>query len=56
MATGLYALERLGQANPAHRQTFVNIVCAYLRTPFDVSGSTLVRTAAEENRDEQEGP
>jgi hypothetical protein len=31
---GLYALERLAQDNPAHRQTIVNVICAYLRTPF----------------------
>ncbi|WP_158882909.1 pentapeptide repeat-containing protein [Amycolatopsis anabasis] len=30
---GLYALERLAQGNPAHRQTIVNLVCAYLRMP-----------------------
>ncbi|WP_433263977.1 pentapeptide repeat-containing protein [Actinosynnema sp. CS-041913] len=31
---GLYALERLAQGNPAHRQTIVNLLCAYLRMPF----------------------
>ncbi|GDY28972.1 pentapeptide repeat-containing protein [Gandjariella thermophila] len=31
---GLYALERLAQGNPAHRQTIVNLICAYLRMPF----------------------
>jgi hypothetical protein len=31
---GLYALGRLGQDNPAHRQTIVNVICAYLRMPF----------------------
>ncbi|MEU4742323.1 pentapeptide repeat-containing protein [Actinosynnema sp. NPDC023658] len=31
---GLYALERLAQGNAAHRQTIVNLVCAYLRMPF----------------------
>lgn len=31
---GLYALERLAQDNPAHRQTIVNLTCAYLRMPF----------------------
>jgi hypothetical protein len=30
---GLYALERLAELNPAHRQTIVNVVCAYLRMP-----------------------
>ena len=27
---GLYALERLAQDNPRHRQTVVNVICAYL--------------------------
>jgi hypothetical protein len=31
---GLYALERLAQDNHAHRQTIVNVFCAYLRMPF----------------------
>lgn len=31
---GLYALDRLAQDNPEHRQTIVNVVCAYLRMPF----------------------
>ncbi|RFU37256.1 pentapeptide repeat-containing protein [Actinomadura logoneensis] len=32
--TALYTLERLANANPDHRQTIVNIICAYLRMPF----------------------
>ena len=31
---GLYALERLAQANPSQRQTVVNVLCAYLRMPY----------------------
>ncbi|MEV4381818.1 pentapeptide repeat-containing protein [Streptosporangium sp. NPDC049644] len=31
---GLYALERLAQGNPEHRQTIVNVICAYLRMPY----------------------
>ena len=31
---GLYALERFAQDNPAHRQTIVDVICAYLRMPF----------------------
>jgi Pentapeptide repeats (9 copies) len=31
---GLYALERLAQDHPAHRQTIVNVICTYLRMPF----------------------
>ena len=30
----LYALERVGQDNPTHRQTIANLMCAYLRMPF----------------------
>lgn len=30
---GLYALERLAQAYSAHRQTIVDLICAYLRMP-----------------------
>ncbi|MDO3704720.1 pentapeptide repeat-containing protein [Micromonospora sp. C28SCA-DRY-2] len=30
---GLYALERLGQDNPAQRQTITAVLCAYLRMP-----------------------
>ncbi|MET9067777.1 pentapeptide repeat-containing protein [Streptosporangium sandarakinum] len=31
---GLYALERLAQGNPEHRQTIVSVICAYLRMPY----------------------
>ena len=31
---GLYALERLAQNNPAHRQTVIDVLCAYLRMPI----------------------
>jgi hypothetical protein len=31
---GLYALERLAQNDPAHQQTVVNVLCAYLRMPY----------------------
>ncbi len=31
---GLYALERLAQDNPVHRQTVVEVMCAYLRMPY----------------------
>lgn len=33
---GLYALERLAQDNPRHRQTIVSLLCAYLRMPYAV--------------------
>ncbi|NUT50559.1 MAG: pentapeptide repeat-containing protein [Saccharothrix sp.] len=41
---GLYALERLAQGNPAHRQTIVNLVCAYLRMPFTPPPEARART------------
>lgn len=34
---GLYSLERLAQDTPALRQTVVNLLCAYLRMPSEVS-------------------
>ena len=34
---GLYALERLGKANPEHRQTIVDVLCAYLRMPLNTN-------------------
>lgn len=33
---GLYALEHLAQNNPSHRQTIVDLLCAYLRMPFSI--------------------
>ncbi|MGW4487028.1 pentapeptide repeat-containing protein [Amycolatopsis sp. NPDC004368] len=32
---GIYALERLAQGHPPQRQTIVNVLCAYLRMPYD---------------------
>ncbi|MGB8198307.1 MAG: hypothetical protein WCF33_01195, partial [Pseudonocardiaceae bacterium] len=31
---GLYALERLAHSAVEHRQTIVNVICAYLRMPY----------------------
>lgn len=31
---GLYSLVRLGQDHPQHRQTVIDVICAYLRMPF----------------------
>ncbi|WP_157779186.1 hypothetical protein [Micromonospora sp. WMMA2032] len=33
---GLYALERLAQANPMHRQSITEVICAYLRMPLPI--------------------
>jgi uncharacterized protein YjbI with pentapeptide repeats len=30
----LYSLKRLAQSNPEHRQTVVDVICAYLRMPY----------------------
>ena len=38
---GLYALERLAQDNDAHRQTIVNVICAYLRMPFPATPDSM---------------
>jgi uncharacterized protein YjbI with pentapeptide repeats len=35
---GLYALERLAQDNPRQQQTIVNVLCAYLRMPYEPPG------------------
>lgn len=32
--SGLYALERLAQDNPTHRQSIIEVICAYLRMPY----------------------
>lgn len=52
---GLYALERLAQDNPMHRQSIVDVLCAYLRMPYlaperpgTVSGSVTTEPATDE--------
>lgn len=49
---GLYALEQLGQDSPDHRRGVVNILCGYLRIPFDpadpaAAGELQVRLTAQ---------
>lgn len=44
----LYALERLGINHPEHRQTIVNVLCAYLRMPIEDPPSNLEVNAAHE--------
>jgi len=39
---GLYALERLADANPQQRQTIVNLLCAYLRMPYQPADNSLL--------------
>lgn len=51
---GLYALERLAQDYPSHRQSIIEVFCAYLRMPYTVpaeaNGSDEVRIAREEQQ------
>lgn len=49
---GLYALERVAQDNPAHRQTVVNVLCAYLRMPYRLPGDPPGDDAADDAREE----
>ncbi|MEU4715516.1 pentapeptide repeat-containing protein [Micromonospora purpureochromogenes] len=53
----LYALERIGKDNPAHRQTIADVICAYLRMPYDPPETEFSYTSEEEKRrkeDEQQ--
>lgn len=43
---GLFALERLAQGHPEHRQTIVDLICAYLRMPFDATAADDESSAA----------
>ena len=52
---GLYALERLAEDNSAHRQTIVNVICAYLRMPFPPMAPAGT-PAAEASEDPQSRP
>lgn len=45
---GVYALERLAQDQPQHRQTVVNLLCAYLRMPYTPPRSPEETEAAQE--------
>ncbi len=45
---GLYALERLAQDNPAHRQTIINVLSAYLRMPYEPMAEDDRRACLEE--------
>jgi len=48
---GLYALERLTQDNPAHRQTIIDVICAYLRMPFSVRAAPTSKPEPEATED-----
>ncbi|MBC3189483.1 pentapeptide repeat-containing protein [Pseudonocardia sp. C8] len=50
---GLYTLERIGQDNRSEQQTVVNLICAYLRMPYDkpvAPSADGPETDCEENR------
>ncbi|MEV1060129.1 pentapeptide repeat-containing protein [Micromonospora chalcea] len=49
---GLYALERVAQGNPEHRQTVVDVICAYLRMPLPAPGPS---ASAQELRQGEDG-
>jgi uncharacterized protein YjbI with pentapeptide repeats len=34
---GLYALERLGENHPEHRQAIIEVICGYLRMPHEIT-------------------
>jgi hypothetical protein len=51
---GLYALERLGQDYPAHRQTIVDVLCAYLRMPSGAEGDSTPDQEAQVRRTAQQ--
>ncbi|MEV7804492.1 pentapeptide repeat-containing protein [Microbispora sp. NPDC088329] len=44
---GMYALERIAQNYQEHRQTIVDVICAYLRMPYTPPPGTSVRSVAE---------
>jgi Pentapeptide repeats (9 copies) len=47
----LYSLERLAQNNPEHRQTVVDVVCAYLRMPYTSPARKRRRSGRRRTRD-----
>jgi hypothetical protein len=53
---GLYALERLAQDNPVHRQSIVEVICAYLRMPYTPSAEKQVDRSIAEPTDTAETP
>jgi hypothetical protein len=57
----LYSLERLAQNNPEHRQTVVDVFCAYLRMPYTLPaqgqpGAAQVRKAVPPTHDRDRTP
>ncbi|WP_328647387.1 pentapeptide repeat-containing protein [Amycolatopsis sp. NBC_00348] len=50
---GLYALERLAQGNPRQRQSIVNVICSYLRMPYQLPDAEMSDDAPDMIRAEQ---
>ncbi|MBN9747901.1 hypothetical protein DMP23_43615 [Amycolatopsis sp. A1MSW2902] len=50
---GLYALERLAQDNEHQRQTIVNVLCAYLRMPYQIPDETSGNDGDQSTREAQ---
>ncbi|AOS64269.1 Pentapeptide repeats (9 copies) [Actinoalloteichus hymeniacidonis] len=50
----LQALDRLGDGNPEHRQTVIDLLCSYLRMPFREPGSMPENPTAEQLADDEE--
>ncbi|MEU0881059.1 pentapeptide repeat-containing protein [Lentzea sp. NPDC005914] len=44
---GMYALDRLANDNPQHRQVVIDLLCAYLRMPYPAADSTQGQKAEE---------
>jgi hypothetical protein len=51
---GLYALERLAQDTPEHRQPIVEVICAYLRMPYTVPAERDASAESEAPQDQAE--
>ncbi|APU16144.1 Pentapeptide repeats (9 copies) [Actinoalloteichus sp. GBA129-24] len=51
---GLHALDRLGDGSPEHRQTVIDLLCAYLRMPFLEPGLLPPDPTAEQIAEDQE--
>jgi len=53
---GLYALERLAQDNESQRQTIANVLCGYLRMPFQEKVTSTIDDSKDNLIDQNDGP
>ncbi len=51
---GLYALERLADNHVSHRQSIVEVICAYLRMPYEMPGEEAEPQVAHAAREERQ--